>query len=133
VLLLAEVVVDDEVEGVERQKWGYLRERTVVCSADLVGRREMMMSSMPSGRLLMRSRLGTLAYLARPASACQQPLPPSLSALIRNPEISSHQLRGVVWMVAIINEASNIKIAKIKKVANIFMADMLNMDPLAQT
>jgi hypothetical protein len=36
-------------------------------------------------------------------------------------------------MVAIINEASNIKIAKIKKVANIFMADMLNMDPLAQT
>jgi hypothetical protein len=56
--LWTEVTVDDEVEGAERQRWRHLQERTVVRITHLVGRRQMMMSSISSGRLLMTSRLG---------------------------------------------------------------------------
>jgi hypothetical protein len=54
-LLAAELVVDDKVQGVQCQRGRHRRERTVVHTPDLMGRWDMMVTNISSGRLLMKS------------------------------------------------------------------------------
>ena len=51
----AELVVDDEVQGVECQRGRHRHERTVVRMPCLMGRWDMMVTNISSGRLLMKS------------------------------------------------------------------------------
>jgi hypothetical protein len=51
----AELVVDDEVQGVECQRGRHHRERTVVRTPYLLGRWDMLVTNISSGRLLMKS------------------------------------------------------------------------------
>jgi len=78
--LVGEVVVDGEVEGGERQRWRHRQERTVVYTADLVGRREMMMSNISSGRRLMRSTLAGGSCESGSTCLCLLAISASISA-----------------------------------------------------
>ena len=51
----AELVVDDDVQGVVCQRWHHRRERTVVHTPYLMGRWDMMVTNISSGRLLVKS------------------------------------------------------------------------------
>ena len=53
----AELIVLDEVQGVECQRGHHPRERTVVRTPDLMGRRDMMVTNISSGSLLVKSML----------------------------------------------------------------------------
>ena len=50
------------LRGTQRQRGRHRRESRAVRTADLVGRRPMMTSSMSSGRLLMKSRLAGCGF-----------------------------------------------------------------------
>jgi hypothetical protein len=56
-ILHAELGWVDEVQGVECQRGRYRLERTVVRTPDLMGRRDMMVTNISLGRLLMKSTL----------------------------------------------------------------------------
>jgi hypothetical protein len=55
VLPAAELVVDDEVQGGAAPRGRHRRERTVVRTPYLMGRWDMMVTNISSGRLLMKS------------------------------------------------------------------------------
>ena len=55
--LPAELVLADELQGVDFQRGRHRREGTVVCTPDLMGRRDMMVTNISSGRLPMKSML----------------------------------------------------------------------------
>jgi hypothetical protein len=50
-----ELVVDDEIQGVEFQRGRHRHERIVVRTPYLMGRWDMMVTNISSGRLLMKS------------------------------------------------------------------------------
>lgn len=51
----AELVVDDELQGVQHQRGRHRRESIVVRTPYLMGRWDMMVTNISSGRLLMKS------------------------------------------------------------------------------